>query len=141
MCPLLAPGFQGFFFLFLLRPLMLLLKQTRQAESDIKQSILLRCLCSWPIREEKFSHRYLHFHIHNYLLLVMKDFLTSKTTGLLIRYLKICMSQAWPYFAMPLRLLLKFQSQKSNLCTHCLFTIVIPPWQIFAAGSAKANGR
>jgi hypothetical protein len=36
MCPLLAPGFQGFFFSFLLRPLTVLLKQTRQGVRSIK---------------------------------------------------------------------------------------------------------
>jgi hypothetical protein len=43
MCPLLVPGFQGFF--FVMRPLTELMKQTRQAGRAIKQSILLRCLC------------------------------------------------------------------------------------------------
>ncbi len=41
MCLLLAPVFQGF---FLLWPLTVLIKQTRQAVRSIKQSILLRCL-------------------------------------------------------------------------------------------------
>jgi len=38
MCPLLAPGFQGFFLMWLLT---VLLKQTRQAGRAIKQSIYL----------------------------------------------------------------------------------------------------
>jgi hypothetical protein len=39
---LLAPGFQGFFFLFLLmQPLTVLMKQTRQAVRAIKKSIFL----------------------------------------------------------------------------------------------------
>jgi hypothetical protein len=42
MCPLLAPIFQGFF--FLQWPLTVLMKQTRQAVCAFKQSILLRCL-------------------------------------------------------------------------------------------------
>jgi hypothetical protein len=42
MCPLLALIFQGFF--FLLQPLTVLMKQTRQAVHAIKQSILLRFL-------------------------------------------------------------------------------------------------
>ncbi len=41
MCLLLAPGFQGFFFLFLMWPLTVLMKQTRQAVCAIKQSIYL----------------------------------------------------------------------------------------------------
>jgi hypothetical protein len=41
MCPLLAPVLIGFF--FLLQPLTVLMKQTRQAVGAIKQSILLRC--------------------------------------------------------------------------------------------------
>ncbi len=42
MCPLLALGFQGFFFLsFLVWPLTVLIKQTRQAGCTIKQSIFL----------------------------------------------------------------------------------------------------
>jgi hypothetical protein len=45
MCPLSAPGFQGFFlFSFLIRPLTVLMKQIRQAGRTIKQSIFLRCL-------------------------------------------------------------------------------------------------
>jgi hypothetical protein len=44
MCQLLAPGFQGFFFLFFMRLLTVQMKQTRQAERAIKQSILFRCL-------------------------------------------------------------------------------------------------
>jgi hypothetical protein len=43
MCPLLAPVFHGF---FLLQPLTVLTKQTRQVVCAIKQSILLRCLWS-----------------------------------------------------------------------------------------------
>jgi len=44
MCPLLAPVLIGFFsFLFLLRPLTVLTKQTRQTVRAVKQSILLRC--------------------------------------------------------------------------------------------------
>ncbi len=39
MCPLLAPVFQGF--VFLLRPLTVLMKQTRQVVCAIKQYILL----------------------------------------------------------------------------------------------------
>jgi hypothetical protein len=46
MCPLLAPVFQGFF--FLLRPLTVLMKQTRQTVLAVNQSILLRCL--WVTR-------------------------------------------------------------------------------------------
>ncbi len=45
------PRLSFFFFLFLLRPLTVLMKQTRQVVRAIKQSILLRCLC--------LSHRYL----------------------------------------------------------------------------------
>jgi hypothetical protein len=41
---LLVPVFIGFFSLFLLRPLTVLMKQTRQAGHAVKQSILLRCL-------------------------------------------------------------------------------------------------
>ncbi len=48
MCPPLAPVFHGsfffFFLFFLLRPLTVLMKQTRHAVRAIKQSILLRCL-------------------------------------------------------------------------------------------------
>ncbi len=44
MCPLVAPGFEGFYFLFLMQPLTVLRKQTRHAGRAIKQSILLRCL-------------------------------------------------------------------------------------------------
>ncbi len=46
MCLLLVPGFQGFFFLFLIRLLTVLKKQTRQVGCAIKQCILLRCLWS-----------------------------------------------------------------------------------------------
>ncbi len=46
MCPLLVPGFQGFFFPFLMQTLTVLMKQTRQAVCAIKQSITLRCLWS-----------------------------------------------------------------------------------------------
>jgi hypothetical protein len=42
MCPLLAPVLIGFF--FLLQPLTVLMKQTRQAVRAVKQSTLLRCL-------------------------------------------------------------------------------------------------
>ncbi len=41
MCPLLALGFQGFFFLFLMRPLTVLMKQTRQVRRAFKKSIYL----------------------------------------------------------------------------------------------------
>ncbi len=51
MCPLLAPIFQGFFFLFLMRPLTVLMIQTRQAICTIHQSILLRCLCPLPLSD------------------------------------------------------------------------------------------
>jgi hypothetical protein len=45
MYPLLAQLIIGFFsFFFLLHPLTVLMKQTRQAVSAIKQSIFLRCL-------------------------------------------------------------------------------------------------
>jgi len=45
MCLLLAPLIIGFFsFFFLLRPLTVLMKQTRQAVCTIKQPIFLRCL-------------------------------------------------------------------------------------------------
>jgi len=36
------------FFLFMLQPLTVLMKQTRQAVRAIKQSILLRCLWAMP---------------------------------------------------------------------------------------------
>ncbi len=45
MCPLLVLGFQGFFFMW---PLIVLMKQTRQAGCTIKQFILLRCLWCNP---------------------------------------------------------------------------------------------
>jgi hypothetical protein len=41
MCLLLAPGFQGFFFLFWMQPLTVLMKQTWLAVCTIKQSIYL----------------------------------------------------------------------------------------------------
>jgi hypothetical protein len=41
MCPLLALGFQGFFFSFLIRLLTALMKQTRQVGRAIKKSIYL----------------------------------------------------------------------------------------------------
>jgi len=41
MCSLLVTGFQGFSFHFLMRPLTVLMKQTRQAVWAIKQSIYL----------------------------------------------------------------------------------------------------
>jgi hypothetical protein len=45
MCPLLAPVLISFFsFSFLLQLLTVIMKQTRQAVHDVKQSILLRCL-------------------------------------------------------------------------------------------------
>ncbi len=43
---LLAPHFKPFFVFFLLWPLKVLIKQTRQAACAVKQSILLRCLWS-----------------------------------------------------------------------------------------------
>ena len=46
LCPLQCHIFQGNFPFFLLRPLTVLMKQTRQAVCAIKQYILLRCL--WP---------------------------------------------------------------------------------------------
>jgi hypothetical protein len=49
MCQLLAPVFQGFF--FLLRPLTVLIKQTRQAIHAVRQSILLRCLWFTYVRK------------------------------------------------------------------------------------------
>ncbi len=54
MCPRLAPHFQPF---FLLWPLTVLLKQTRQAVHAVKQSILLRCQqleCTLTIIEMTF---------------------------------------------------------------------------------------
>jgi hypothetical protein len=45
MCLLLVPVFQGFFFM---RPLTVLMRQTRQAVRAIHQSILLRCLWALP---------------------------------------------------------------------------------------------
>ena len=47
--PLLAPAFQGFFFIFLWWPLTVLRKQTRHAVRAFKQSIILRCLCYHPM--------------------------------------------------------------------------------------------
>ncbi len=41
MCPLQAPGFQGFFSFLLMPPLTVLMNQTRQAVHAIKQSIYL----------------------------------------------------------------------------------------------------
>ncbi len=54
MCPLLAPGFQGFFSFFFMWPLTVLMKQTRQVVFTIKQSILLRCLWSYWILVSSF---------------------------------------------------------------------------------------
>jgi len=55
MCPLLAQVFQGR--LFLMQPLTVLMRQTRQAVHVIHQSIFLRCLWSrlkkwWKGREK-----------------------------------------------------------------------------------------
>ncbi len=51
MCMLLAPVYQGYasssFVFFLLQPLTVLMKHTRQVVRAIKQSILLRCLWMW----------------------------------------------------------------------------------------------
>ncbi len=44
MCPLLALVFQGRLLLFFMRPLTVLMRQTRPAVRGIHQSILLRCL-------------------------------------------------------------------------------------------------
>jgi hypothetical protein len=55
MCRLLAPGFQGFFFM---QPLTELMKHTRQVGRVVKQSILLRCL--WI--------KYCLFNYHSFLV-------------------------------------------------------------------------
>jgi hypothetical protein len=58
MCPVLAPGFQGFFFFFLLmQPLTVLTNQTRQAVHAIKQSIYLDVygLAPWTYVLQLFS--------------------------------------------------------------------------------------
>ncbi len=44
MCPLLSPHFKAFFLLFLLQPLTVLMRQTRQEARAINQSIFLRSL-------------------------------------------------------------------------------------------------
>ncbi len=51
MCWLLAPVFQGF---FLLWPLTVLMKQTRQAVCTFKQSILLRCLWAGLLNKSSY---------------------------------------------------------------------------------------
>jgi hypothetical protein len=49
MCPLLAHLITGFFSFLLLRPFTVLMKQTRQAVHDIKQSIFLDVYVSLPL--------------------------------------------------------------------------------------------
>ncbi len=46
-----------FLYLFLLRPLTVLMNQTRQAVRAIKQSILLRCLWMWAWQWGSFTHK------------------------------------------------------------------------------------
>ncbi len=54
MCPQLVPVLKGFFSFFPLRPLTVLMKQTRQVVHKVKQSILLRCLCLQSINIDYF---------------------------------------------------------------------------------------
>jgi len=67
MCPLLVPVIIGF---FLLWPLTVLMKQTRQAVRAIKQSRLLRCLWGLPSTQdwEVDSKPWSHFHTTSALL-------------------------------------------------------------------------
>ncbi len=61
---LLAPGFQGFFFSFLMWPLTVLMKQTRQQGCAIKQSILLRCLWLLHSHWHHFKNRVINGEYH-----------------------------------------------------------------------------
>jgi hypothetical protein len=65
MCLLLAQLVIGFFsFFFLLRPLKVLMKQTRQAVCTIKQSIILRCLWVRAINQSIFLRCLWLYHLN-----------------------------------------------------------------------------
>ncbi len=64
MCLLLAPVLIGFFS-FLLQPLTVLMKQTRQAVRAIRQSIIIRCLWFGLSYLELTSKNHMAFLVYN----------------------------------------------------------------------------
>ncbi len=110
ICPILAPHFQ-LFYIFLLQPLLVLMRQTRQAVCAFNQSIFLRC--QW-IRVGKIFFAYPTHIIFEIILRGRSSFIQTNS-GILIDTVLLLANKIISAELQSIR-----QTQKFDQLGHCL---------------------